>query len=74
MSKPRIIYPRPNPPCKNCANRLVGCHASCEKYTLFHEEREKQKTELRREYVGKIVAEDYEIKEKLKNKKLSRRK
>lgn len=26
-------------PCKNCPDRKVGCHATCEKYIAFQEER-----------------------------------
>lgn len=29
------------PPCKDCPDRTVGCHASCEKYTAFAAERER---------------------------------
>lgn len=26
------------PPCKDCADRVLGCHAGCEKYHAFREE------------------------------------
>lgn len=26
------------PPCKNCADRTVGCHAGCERYREFRAE------------------------------------
>lgn len=30
------IY-RPNAPCKDCPDRVLGCHAICEKYIIFKE-------------------------------------
>lgn len=27
-----------NNPCKGCADRTLGCHASCEKYKIFKAE------------------------------------
>lgn len=33
-------------PCKDCETRTVGCHARCESYIKFREDREK-KTEAR---------------------------
>ena len=27
-----------NPPCKNCPDRQVGCHAGCEKYKIFRDQ------------------------------------
>ena len=29
-----------NAPCKGCGNRTPGCHSSCEKYIIFHQQRE----------------------------------
>lgn len=28
-------------PCKDCADRHIGCHSKCEKYKAFDEERKK---------------------------------
>ena len=28
----------PKPPCKNCEQRQVGCHSSCEKYIKWKSE------------------------------------
>lgn len=39
----------PKVPCKNCKDRFVGCHSSCEKYKAFKEENEKFKAQVRRE-------------------------
>lgn len=27
-------------PCKDCADRIVGCHSTCEKYIIFAKNRE----------------------------------
>lgn len=29
---------RPKPPCLNCEDRQIGCHAVCEKYIQFRKE------------------------------------
>jgi hypothetical protein len=29
-----------NPPCKDCPNRQIGCHSTCEKYSEFRKERD----------------------------------
>lgn len=28
-----------NSPCKDCPDRVLGCHSVCEKYLAFHKER-----------------------------------
>ena len=30
-------------PCKDCQSREIGCHASCEKYQRFTEERKRER-------------------------------
>lgn len=35
-------------PCKKCPHRTIGCHAECERYKAWVEEREAEKEELRR--------------------------
>ena len=35
-----------NAPCKNCADRFVGCHATCEKYKQYTIENEILKQEI----------------------------
>lgn len=35
------MMPNPNSPCKDCENRVVGCHGKCEKYKAFVVERVK---------------------------------
>lgn len=35
-------------PCHGCVSRRAGCHAECERYKAWVEEREVEKEELRR--------------------------
>ena len=52
------------PPCKDCADRHVGCHGKCEKYAEFNRVCEKTRDERRlcsqtdteRDRLDKIVA------------------
>lgn len=49
-------------PCQNCKSREVGCHAACEKYMTFKEERAEQKkkvAEYRKEHTKLRVNKDY---------------
>ena len=34
-----------NAPCKDCADRFVGCHATCEKYNQYSIKNERLKRE-----------------------------
>jgi hypothetical protein len=31
------------PPCKNCTERSISCHSTCEKYLSYREQLDKQK-------------------------------
>ena len=35
-------------PCKHCPDRVVGCHASCEKYINFRKALDERNEEIRR--------------------------
>ena len=37
------------PPCKDCPDRQVGCHSTCEKYLLYKSELDKIKDSIQRE-------------------------
>lgn len=39
---------KPNPPCKNCEQRAVGCHGNCEEYITFKKEKDAYDTEYRK--------------------------
>ena len=45
---------KPMPPCKDCRDRQVGCHAACEKYREFTEANDKYRAES-----DKIEIRDY---------------
>ena len=42
------------PPCKDCAERIIGCHGKCPKYAEFHAECEKRRSERNMECVVRI--------------------
>lgn len=48
---------KPNATCKDCKDRTVGCHGTCEKYKAFEEENKKYKEAVRKEKAvhGKLI-------------------
>lgn len=48
--------------CKDCKERTVGCHATCEKYKQFKAERDKQNADRRAFYQHRGYAHNYEVK------------
>lgn len=44
------------PPCKDCADRDVGCHARCEKYLAYRAELDGIKEKIADESAGAAVA------------------
>ena len=36
-----------NAPCKNCEDRCVGCHSSCQRYITFKHEIDEKNKEIR---------------------------
>lgn len=44
------------PPCKDCPDRQVGCHAKCEKYIAFRREKDEQNCQraLQTEILGSM--------------------
>lgn len=46
-SAAKLMMPRPDPPCIDCKDRVVGCHGTCEKYKAFKEERYKLWNQIR---------------------------
>lgn len=38
-----------NAPCKDCKDRAVGCHGSCEQYKAFRAERDRMLEEKQRD-------------------------
>lgn len=41
--KDNSIYPDRNSPCKNCEDRELGCHSTCERYIAYTDARAKER-------------------------------
>ena len=60
-----------NSGCKDCTERYVGCHSTCENYKLFREEldaRKKQITEAKTRHAEHNQHRDKQVKKALKRK------
>lgn len=65
---PRSIFIKvPDPPCKNCADREVGCHAKCTRYSEWKTVSGDMKYNNYIANAKERMVEDYEIIEKQKN-------
>ena len=47
-------------PCRDCLDRHIGCHATCEKYKAFHDEQMEMRRKKRigfehTEYLGSLT-------------------
>lgn len=63
------IYKKKIPPCKDCLDREIGCHAWCEKYREWSKnERIKHDEAINKQATERMVA-DYEVKEFMKRKR-----
>lgn len=60
INKPRYA------PCYQCEDRVVGCHAKCEKYKVYQAILKKEKTAIQKAYKSERRTEDYVVKEKIK--------
>lgn len=52
-------------PCKDCINRKLGCHMTCEKYQKFNKQRE----QIRQNRFNANKDNDYFIKQRVRYKK-----
>ena len=57
-------------PCKDCADRHVGCHSSCEKYQAFHRENEAR---LEAQRMARVLDYDDAFIKRMQNFKYKRR-
>ena len=48
-------------PCKNCSDRFVGCHSTCEKYILFRKNGLTDFIERKKTYKTERMLEDYTV-------------
>ena len=56
-------------PCKDCPDRVLGCHSVCEKYKQFHEERTRELEQKRMQYLTNPFGNDYFLRQlKLKQR------
>lgn len=54
-------------PCKDCPDRVVGCHSSCEKYKAFREECDRNREQRKFQAIGRTLDNKYYL-DRLKNK------
>ena len=66
---------RPQAPCKDCENRHMGCHSSCQLYFDYKERNDKRREEdyQRREEGQKIRSVIVEGKERMKKSRATNR-
>ena len=48
-----------NVPCKDCPDREVGCHSTCEKYKAFRAEKDREIEERKIQYQSKTLDSKY---------------
>ena len=54
-------------PCKDCPDRVVGCHSVCEKYKAFREERDRELEQRKISIAGNPLGNKY-FQSRMKNK------
>ena len=42
-------------PCKDCPDRVLGCHSSCDKYKAFREERDRELEQRKLQAMGRTL-------------------
>lgn len=52
-----FVMPEAKAPCKDCTERFIGCHGTCEKYAAF----KKARDEFRTEFQKKVNQEKEEV-------------
>ena len=65
---PRLFIRRTHAPCRICAERFAGCHAVCKKYNEWKSYNTKEYYKMKEQYMKECRVNEYEIKEKIKNK------
>jgi hypothetical protein len=54
-----FVTPNIEPPCKDCPDRVVGCHSKCEKYKSYKRNNTEAKKDIVDRYKGARAAENY---------------
>lgn len=73
VQKPKLLIKKIDSPCLGCTDREAECHASCAKYLDWEKQRKAEYSKMRKKYDQELDAFSYEIKERTKNKKRSRK-
>jgi hypothetical protein len=67
----KLVLPVKDCPCykdgKDCAKRVVGCHAKCKEYTDWRADRTEKSKAIYKKNYGAHLAEDWEVRAKIKN-------
>ena len=61
-----------NAPCKDCSDRVVGCHGTCEKYQAFRKERDEFIEKMRMINSAKFTDKSWFIRDKWRKEKAKR--
>ena len=57
------------PPCKDCSERTVGCHCTCEKYITWSNDRKAESAAGIEKYSAEKMQIDYSVTTHLKRKR-----
>ncbi len=61
-----------NAPCKDCPDRVLGCHSTCEKYKAFQTERDRELEKRMLEIAGNPLNSKYYIQRSRIKQKIAR--
>ena len=56
-----VLMPEAKAPCKDCEERCLGCHATCEKYAAFKKDRGKFTRDLKKKVYEERLVQTYTI-------------
>ena len=62
---------KPMPPCKDCEDRELGCHSTCEKYIEFTKEKAKER-KAKYDWYEKVYWKQDQVRSKSELHKLTR--
>ena len=63
---------KPQPPCYQCDERILGCHSECDLYLTYRRALDKYNAQLRSDQEKEILINDFQIKQITKIKKKRR--
>lgn len=56
-----VLMPQAKAPCRDCTERFVGCHATCEKYAAFKKNRDTLRHDLKKKVNEEKNAQSYVV-------------